>query len=310
LIGAFVLGAVALLMVGLAVWSGGFGEQRNRFVMYFEESVKGLEVGAPVLLRGVQIGSVVDIQLIIDPRDTSRVVIPVVAETERTRFQPEGDAEEIQAALQPFIDEGLRAQLDLQSFVTGRLLVQLAYQPDKPAVFRGEGVGIDLAEIPTVPAPLKELENTLEGIDIVAIAERVQSAVESLDRLLSAPETLGSLRALNASLRNIEELSANLDRRTARLSDELQTTLAEARGLLGDGRMALGELRGLGERANATVERVDRAVAHVEALTHEDSPTVHQLDSTLRELTAAARAVQELADTIERRPESLLFGKD
>jgi paraquat-inducible protein B len=310
LIGAFVLGAIALLIAGILIWSTGFGEHRPRFVMYFDESVKGLDVGAPVLFQGVQIGSVVDIQLRVDPREPRRVIIPVVVETEGKRFRAEGDVADVQKALGPYIEEGLRAQLDLQSFVTGRLLIEFVYAPEKPALFRGAGLDLDLPEIPTVQTPLQELQNTLQEIDIKPIAERLLSVAESLDRLLSAPEAQGSLRALNASLRNIETLAANLDARTERLSHALEGGLEEARDLFNDGRLTLEELRGLSAEARAAIEQANVAAANVRALTDEDSPAVYQLTIALQELTAASRSVQELADTLEHRPESLLFGKD
>ncbi len=77
LIGAFIIGALALAVAGIILFSSvGYFSQRPEYVMYFEGSVKGLYEGAPVVFRGVRIGSVKNISLHFDPDDAS-VRIPV-----------------------------------------------------------------------------------------------------------------------------------------------------------------------------------------------------------------------------------------
>lgn len=126
LIGAFVLGGLALLVLGLVIFGGTrwLGERRT-YVAYFPGSVKGLRVGAPVDFRGVTIGRVTDIRIRYDASDGT-MQIPVVMEFEPARITVIGadDVVEHRGDLDDLIRRGLRAQLQTQSIVTGLLLIQ------------------------------------------------------------------------------------------------------------------------------------------------------------------------------------------
>jgi hypothetical protein len=137
-IGAFVVGAVVLAIIGVIVFgSGKMFQKVNLFVMYFEGSVKGLNIGAPVTFRGVKIGSVVDITLRADPKKME-FRIPVVMETEKGKIEKTAEFKgSDEAALKKLIDLGLRARLDMQSMVTGQLLINLEMLPDEPARLSG-----------------------------------------------------------------------------------------------------------------------------------------------------------------------------
>ena len=141
LIGAFVVGAVALVIVGiLAFGSGQFMKNMRKYVLYFDGSIKGLSVGAPVVFRGVKVGSVTDIKVRFEGEDFA-VRTPVFVEIDPDRIS--SDFSEREAALylrklrlnkmvDLLIKRGLRAQLQSQSLVTGQLLVALDFYPDKP----------------------------------------------------------------------------------------------------------------------------------------------------------------------------------
>src|SRR5215831_9717542 len=125
LIGAFVLGAIVLAVVGLIIFGGGkFFTQRQVFVAYFDESVNGLTIGAPVTFNGVKIGSVTDIKVVVD-RDEVKGWTPVFFEVEADRFEDRAGHrikfEPGAPILKHLIDRGMRAQLETQSFVTGQL---------------------------------------------------------------------------------------------------------------------------------------------------------------------------------------------
>jgi MlaD protein len=69
LLGAFVVGAVILAVLGLVIFGGGkFFRSTQSWVAYFDESIKGLAVGAPVTFRGVKVGSVTDVKVVVDPK--------------------------------------------------------------------------------------------------------------------------------------------------------------------------------------------------------------------------------------------------
>jgi len=125
LIGAFVAGAVGLIVAGVLIISGGklLITDKTSFVLYFQGSVNGLNIGSPVTFRGVKIGTVTDIQLVVGDRDAD-IQIPVIIEIDNTKFissrtgKPRmGDDD----GIDDLINAGMRAQLQLQSLLTGQL---------------------------------------------------------------------------------------------------------------------------------------------------------------------------------------------
>src|SRR5262245_61912093 len=124
-IGAFVIGAIVLAIAGLLIFSssGALFGRKFPVVMFFDDSVNGLAVGAPVAYRGIRLGQVTDIYSVVgSPR------IAVAARLERgpllTRDDPTGASlPKMQKTMEEAIAQGLRAQLSLQSLLTGQLYV-------------------------------------------------------------------------------------------------------------------------------------------------------------------------------------------
>ena len=193
LIGAFVVGAVALVVVGVLLLGGAkWLTQKRTFVAYFEGSVKGLNVGAPVEFQGVQVGSVTDIQLqFLTAEEEFR--IPVFIQIEPDRMTQVGRPIELHGQLlKPLIERGLRAQLEMQSLVTGQLIVQLGMHPDTPIRLVGDG---KVPEIPTAPTTMQEVaQNVTQALTEIRqlpipqlIGQLVHSA-EGLNTLIHSPE--------------------------------------------------------------------------------------------------------------------------
>src|SRR4030042_3764548 len=130
MIGAFVVGATALVVAGVLVFgSAKFLKERHPFVMYFDGSVQGLDVGASVVFRGVKVGTVTDIELRTDPVNLT-IQIPVFIEIEMDRLKRTGTLPLKRTpaeGMKLLVERGLRAQLELQSLVTGKLLVNLDF---------------------------------------------------------------------------------------------------------------------------------------------------------------------------------------
>ncbi|MFH1692499.1 MAG: MlaD family protein [Candidatus Omnitrophota bacterium] len=169
-IGAFVIGAVVLLIVAIVVLGSGFLFQRSdKYVLFFDGSVKGLNVGAPVIFKGVKIGNISDISLIYNPK-TKDVLIPVVIDVELARVK--GVPEDLgYPDYSLLIQQGLRARLEIENFITGQLMLAFDFYPEKPAKF------YDLTkrypELPALPIspdifeimneiPLKDISNNLD----------------------------------------------------------------------------------------------------------------------------------------------------
>jgi paraquat-inducible protein B len=187
LIGVFVLGAIALLVIAVVVLgSGKFFRKIYVAVCYFEGSVGGLNIGAPVVFRGVKVGSVKDVILRYDPQNLT-IQIPVYIELDPSKSEIIGPRpKEFEEDLRSMIDRGLRAQLEMQSIVTGQMYVGLDFHPEKPAKL--VGADAKYPEIPTIPTPLQEIAKKIEQLPLDEIIKNITTAVEGINRLVNSPE--------------------------------------------------------------------------------------------------------------------------
>ena len=167
IVGAFVMGGLAIAIIGLVIFGGGkMFEQKFTCVAYFDESLSGLDIGAPVEFKGVRIGTVTDVQLIID-REKRAIIRPVTLALEPSRISfMEGDNNRTFSyeGIDKSIMEGLRAQLASQSMLTGKLKVELSMIPDLDPVFKEEDKS--LHEIPTVLSPIAAAKEKLGGLQL------------------------------------------------------------------------------------------------------------------------------------------------
>ena len=211
LIGGFVVGAVVLIVAGVAIFgSGKFFKEKRNYVLFFQGSLKGLNKGSPVVFRGVKIGSVIDIAIQVDAEDLT-VQIPVLIETDPTHFEVKRGQKlmDTEEQLPILIERGLRAQLQLQSFVTGQLIVAIDFHPDTPVNL----VGIDTGypEIPTIRTPLEQLSETLKDLPLEELVHKLTSAVEGIDKFVNSPELTGSVSSLHLALEDVRKLIRNID---------------------------------------------------------------------------------------------------
>ena len=311
-IGAFVVGALILaVMAILLLGSGDLFIQKPRFVLYFKGSVKGLNVGSPVNFRGVNIGTVTNVQLVMG-ESGSDIRIPVTIEINpgsfiRSEQMIGGMTESRKEKLAELIDAGMRAQLQLQSLLTGQLFIQLDFYPGT----RVDLVGDDrYPEIPTIPTPIEKITKKLEDFPVEQVMNNIISTSQGLNKLVNSPELHQSIQSLKEILEDVERLVK---------SQELQKTIASLHGTLDDiGSLArtvdtqvdplsselhtaLDETRLAMMQARGTLESAQYLVS--------DQKLLYALDNVLAEITSAARSVRELTDFLERQPQSILRGK-
>src|SRR4029453_15768332 len=160
-IGALGVGAIVLLIAGGLLFGGGkFFQEKLPYVLFFEGSVEGLNVGAPVVFRGVQVGQVTAVEALADPA-TSSIVIRVKIAFVRGSLQVRGGrVQDPQKGVEGLVQKGLRASLRMQSFVTGLLYVAFDFQPDTPVVLRG--LDATVPELPTIPSDMDQLKSTVQ----------------------------------------------------------------------------------------------------------------------------------------------------
>ena len=230
LIGVFVLGGVVLVLVAVMLFgSGRFFKKTIAAVCYFEGSVGGLSVGAPVVFRGVKIGMVSEVALRYDAAKAS-VLIPVYLEMEQSRLTKEASPEEKRKEFQLLIDKGLRARLEMQSFVTGQLHVALDFYPDKPAKFMGADAG-DL-EFPTVPTQIQELSKKLEELPLADIIRKFDATMEGLTRVVNSPEIANTLKSISEAATETKHLVKEAEMNAAPALVEMKEAMKDARQLI------------------------------------------------------------------------------
>ncbi|WP_306607786.1 MlaD family protein [Azonexus sp.] len=297
LIGGFVLGALSLALAAVFLLAGGdLWQKKTRYVMYFEDSVYGLKVGAPVVFRGVTIGTVKRIGIAMDS-GTKSFFVPVEAELFPTSAADlSGQTIEINSLVSgaDFVKEGLRAQLAMQSLLTGQLYVDLDFHSDAPNTLRGQGNTL-LPEIPTIPTPVQQFKQRFEQVDfekllldISAVASALRSKTES--------------RELEATLHSLAKTMANLERLTGRLEQGTGPLLKDIHGVLQETRQAM-------TTAQAALQEISGVATGLRDATADNSLLQQNIQRALKETTRAATAVRQLSESIEQRPESLLRGK-
>jgi len=216
MIGAFVVGAVALLIGGLiAFGSGAIFKKSDKYVLYFDRSVKGLTTGAPVIFKGVKLGNVTNVAIVYDPETKDELIeveIDVLLSLVRGIPEPIGYPD-----YKNFIKRGLRAKLDMQSFVTGQLMVAFAFYPDTQPKMHNS-ISKRYPELPTLPTP----PDIFEAMDEVPIKE----IFINLNQLIATLNKVTSSQGFAELDRTIREMTATS--RAARLLMEYLETHPEA----------------------------------------------------------------------------------
>jgi paraquat-inducible protein B len=313
-IGAFVLGAIVLLVIGVVVFgSGKFMADTEKYVVYFEGSVKGLNEGSPVIFRGVKVGSVTEIHIGFDPK-TMTATIPVYVEIKRDKFH---GIEKGKTYREELIEKGMRAQLQVQSLVTGQLAIYIDFFPDTPVVMRGTDT--KYPEIPSILSTTAELQKTLAELPLEELVDKMHSAMEGIDSLVNSPALHEAVDSLGTTSREIQTMVSTINQEVKSLGQDSRKTADAATAALKQVEIflkmeegasaemarnineALVEARTTFVKTEQTLEAVRRTAS--------DDRTFYQLQQALREMAEAARSINTLVDYLDRHPEALLQGK-
>lgn len=312
-IGLFVIGGGVLALVGVATLaSGTWFERQSTFVSYFGESVNGLEIGAPVKFQGVPVGRVTDLLIQIELQDKS-FEVPVQYDVDLTRLTSEAGSFvnlDDPAVLRQQIADGLRAQLQLESLVTGQLYVELSYREDaEPAEL--EVTATLYPEIPTNPSLLAafgtqagsvvgdvlsilfQVNEMLQAVDMAEINESVVASAHAVERLVSAPEITGALAGVPDMSAQLTATMAEMQRLIERMSTKVDQT----------------DVQAMNDELVLTLQSMRQAMDDTRGLISTDSGLGYQLDGAMSGLTDAAAALRALVLAIERNPDMLIRGK-
>ena len=329
-IGGFVVGGIGLaVLVILMFGSGKFFQQKSRQVMFFEGSVKGLTVGAPVKFRGVDIGEVVKIELTINPDDLE-FYVPVYVEIFRNRISILGGKKVEGIADKGVIDDlvkemGLRAQLQMQSLLTGQLFINYDFYPDTP--IRKVGLEKKVYEIPTIPTALQMLTDTLEQIveeirkvNFKEIVENIAQTAKGANELMNSADLRESAANLNAALQDMQRfikkadaLAGKVNGRMDTIAESFESTMADTRELVNniDKRVEpiSSDMENTLAAVQASFEKAENLLVEAQKLISENSKLRREIVMTLESMSDASRSLEELTGYLQRHPESIITGK-
>jgi paraquat-inducible protein B len=313
-IGLFIVTGLALGVTGLLVFSSSklFSPTRE-IIVYFDESLNGLNEGAPVKYRGVTIGIVKRVMVQFN-QATNDFSMPVILELEekllRARLHEPTDAFS-DSSLAQRIKLGLRASLQTESLVTGILYVDTRLDPDAPPPVFHQLEKL-YPELPTEKTQIQQLMSNLASLDIKSIEQNLNTLLVKLDttvtslhmadinagitnvllaagQLISSSEITNALVGVRTTLDQYRLLGEKLNTRIDPLADSVTNTLAEAD-------RALAQFRG--------------AAQNLRILLSPDAPLPNGLDQALRQLTSAVQSLSELLDFLKQHPNALIAGRE
>ncbi|MDB6170291.1 MAG: Mammalian cell entry related domain protein [Verrucomicrobia bacterium] len=320
-VGAFVLGGFALIIIGLLSFgSVSFFSKPQRFVVYFDESIHGLDLGSPVKLRGVRVGRVVDLNVRYD-KDKNHSVVVVVCEFSKNMVtDTSGSVIDVsqRGEMAILVDRGLRAQLGVLGLATGLLFVELDFMDPKEFPVDNRLTDPRYPVVPAMPSAISEFQASvseilanlqkvdfagisvelktvlvsahrqIDGLDLKGVVAQWKQTGVAVEAAATAPEIKQTFANLNAAVTDLRTVLAKLDTQVMPAGRELQETLAQAKTTL--------------ESFNAAANDARKFIAAQGGLGDE-------VTHTLAQLRDAADAVQRLADFIERNPNALITGK-
>ena len=329
-IGGFVVGGIGLAVLAILVFgSGKFFQKTSMHVLFFEGSVKGLNVGSPVKFRGVDIGMVKNVQLAINPDDLE-FFVPVYVEIFRNRISilggekvEEFDDEE---AVNTLVTEmGLRAQLQMQSLLTGQLFINYDFYPNTP--IRKVGLDEKVYEVPTIPTTLQMLTETFQQIaedfrkaNFQDIVKNISETAQGANDLMNSSDLRESVTNLNVALQDMQkfiehtdELVGNVNGRVDSMADSFESAMDDTRKLVNniDSRVdpVASDIGNTLAAVKSSFDQAETLLVELQKMISENSKLRREIASTLESVKDASQSVEGLSDYLQRHPESLITGK-
>jgi len=320
-VGMFIIGALALFVIGFLSFGGSnIFKKPARFLVYFDESVSGLDPGAPVKFYGVRVGRVAAVNVRYDG-DTKKAVVQTVCELNRNVVTDSVGATidlSDPATFEEFIRRGMRARLSLTG-ITGLLFVELTIED--PAEYpRGTppGNGEDLLVVPSIPSPIAEVQSSiveivanLKKVDFAGLARELKTLLATTNRKITDFDAEGLAASVRRAAEATESFVQSPDAKAA--LDNLNQALADVRGTLAkiDGQVepVSAELRKTLADAQASLDRISGAATATQRFVERQGTVGDEVTHALRQVADTAAALERLADALARNPNSLVVGK-
>lgn len=314
LVGSFVVAALILIVVGLVTLGGAdLFAKRQKAIVYFQGSVRGLYVGAPVSFRGVKIGEVLSIGIEVDPKSlVTRIPVGLTLAGDTVKMGDEQGGSF--RKLPDLVQRGLRAKLIIQSVVTGQTSIDLDFKPETPVVLLGGGSGA----VPEIPAMRDKLDALLDQVSELPLADLVQdvrTTINQLDQTLKVTQQAVALsgKEIGAAAAQAKQTLVVGAKALQDVQAQAQATLASVEQLSESSRKVVlqtqPEIQQTLQAARDAAQAAQQAMGNFAELSAVGSPLRSDAELAVRDLSLAARSLRSFADQLERQPNTILFGK-
>jgi paraquat-inducible protein B len=312
-VGLFVIIGSVLLVAGFITfgnfeWKG----ESEIYLLYFDSSVKGLSVGAPVTHRGVTIGAVTDVRLRFNQAQDDKFV-PVFIELKNKLIKAQiDDGVDIdqQLVMKDLIAGGLRGQLEASSMITGQLYINLAFVENAPPPVQHQLDPV-YPEVPTVPSGIQAMLEKMSKININEIADRLTSILEQLDQAVEDLDMKGISNGLTEVMASINVVlnDPSLHMAISNASNTLEDFKETSKTLRTEIVDVSDDLGNSLDQIQLTVVELREGVADLRHTLSADNVLAANLSTALEKLAEASSSVSELADFILLNPNALISGR-
>ncbi len=286
----------------------------RRTIAYFNEPIGGLAVGSDVEFQGIVIGKVLAVDVEFD-RETAKFRMPVIVETYKNRLVTTELDEDVsfEAHLKSLADRGMRAQLGPANLVTGARGIQVVFDTSSPAKYSENDSG--LPEIPTIPSTGEALKDMM--LQLPTIIADLKTTVNGVSEIVNSPGTQKTLESVQQATASLEAVLMEVRQESGPMMASVKTTVEDLQKLIdnvnsiaasvgADTPELLGTIQSVAAAANKLLETSEQSMAVLST----GMPVVQQeLVLALRKLAAGMSSLADLADYLERHPDSLLKGK-
>ncbi len=340
-IGAFVLASLGLLAIVVVILcSGKLFSHSHYYICMFQGNLNGLKVGAAVKVKGVQIGTVQTIGLRLKPDEGKLIhqplqqaknggqpgpptvwAFPVIFQLDERELKSRGATG---AALDPkeyenlIYTQGLRAQLNMESFLTGLLYIDLSFHPETPVqLFIQPGSG-RYPEIPTIPTDMEQIREDatralakIEKVDLNKLVNSITDAGISVKELAADPELHQAIASIDR-IANDPALREAISSAKVTLGDVNKAVIAAKSAIDGTSPKIdplIASLQKSSTDLQSALVQARSTMASAQLVVSPGSPITHKMDATLDNLSDASRSIHDLADYLQRNPSALIRGK-
>jgi paraquat-inducible protein B len=328
-IGIFVILSFALFVAGIVVFGGGkMFSKKNTAIVYFEGSLQGLNVGAPVAYRGITIGEVKEIKVSINA-DTYQIIVPVLISLmpdKMIQIKSSATDTTLNSFLKTMIQRGLRATLKSQSLLTGKLYIDLSFYENKEAIYHDQDG--KYLEIPTVPSELQQMSKAMQSLNFQELALKFSNTMDALEKMsvtleqaLNSETSKKELAIFFASLDTLRSILTTVDENIGPLLTKLDVSFDKIGQFSDSGAQMIGHIDGKIEPLLSSVENTARETSlamrateiFMSDMSHSlsmESPLYFQLTEGLSEVGKAAKAWRSFTETLDRNPQMLFLGNE